>query len=136
MTQEFTIKSEDTEALFSIRGYEKAVVELEVIELVGNVEMEVLNAKGEEVSCLENPASNAIVCDLKIEANDEYTIRITGAKGEEQDIAIAYFEKEGCSTYSLNLPLYKELGARSSSCVLFSLTKLVALELTTAISVE
>ena len=83
-------------------------VKIEVIELVGAVTMEVLNAQGKTADCQPKAgSSSSVACDLPMKKGETYDVVIRGTRGSEQRFVIAYYKASNCVPYTLDMPLYK-----------------------------
>lgn len=137
LSLDYVLRENDSEARFLISTLKDVIIQIELIELVGDTQMELKNAKGEAPNCADkDPSSTTLVCKLGLKAEENIEVIVRGKQGSQQEFVIMYYKMESCMPYSLNLPLYKELGAHASGCLSYSITHKDDLILSTSVAIE
>lgn len=62
-----------------------------------------------------------------------YSAFVTAKKGDTQKFVILYHQEDVCIIYTLNLPIFLELNSGEKTCIMYSLTKLTELEVTSSV---
>ena len=115
-----------------VKSVERVVVNIN--ELVGLVQLRVVNPDGSDVQCLQGN-SNRQSCEFKPSSNDlTFTAIVTGTTTKEQHFTVGFVYSNVCKKGILNSPTFVTLNGYVMDCYSFDINRPASLQYMSSLS--